>query len=82
MRFTELITDPESKQLSASRLCLMVMVLVYIPVMVTLEAIGIKITYWTQFAAIVGSVAGAYGANSFARTWRNYTPGRVRPPED
>lgn len=83
----ELITDPASGQLSASRLCLMVMVLAYLPALVTLEALGVKMGFWTQFAAIVGSVAGAYGANSAARVWKEggrglpAPQGKAAPPQ-
>ena len=66
----ELIIDPSSGQLSASRLCALVMVLVYLPIMILMEARGVKITYWTQFAAMLGSVLGAYAANSTARVWK------------
>ena len=82
----ELITDPSSGQLSASRLLLMVMVLIYLPAMLILEAFGIKMTMWNQFAAMLGSVAGAYGVNSAARVWRSssseesYTPSGPPPP--
>jgi hypothetical protein len=72
----ELITDPASGQLSASRLCLLVLVLAYFPGLAGLEALGVKLSFWTQFAAIVGSVAGAYGANSAARVWK----GIGKPP--
>lgn len=75
-RAVELITDPASGELSASRLCLIAMVLAYLPAMLALEALGIRLSVWTQFAAIVGSVAGAYGVNSAARVWR----GRLLPP--
>jgi hypothetical protein len=70
-KFIEFVIDPSSGELSASRLLLMVLVLAYLPAMVTLEALGVKMGLWTQFAAIVGSVAGAYGVNSAARVWRS-----------
>ena len=69
-RFREFVVDPASGQPSASRGLLVVLILAYLPAMITLEALGTKITFWTQFAAIVGSVAGAYGVNSAARVWR------------
>jgi len=69
-RKSELIIDPSSGQLSASRLCLLVLILGYLPIMLVLEAVGIKMGMWAQFALITGSVAGAYGANSAARVWR------------
>lgn len=74
----ELITDPSSGQLSGSRLSLLVLVLVYLPALLTLEALGVSFPMWAQFALIVGSVAGAYGANSAARAWRE--GGEVKPP--
>ena len=70
----EFIIDPSSGELSASRLCLMVMILGYFPAMLALEACGVKMTMWTLFAAIVGSVAGAYGVNSAARVWQTGRP--------
>jgi len=77
----ELITDPSSGELSASRLLLLVLVLAYLPAMVILETLGVRMGFWTQFAAIVGSVAGAYGVNSAARVWRgDPLPGGVAPP--
>ena len=73
----ELIIDPASGQLSASGLCLLVMILVYVPILGVLEALGHQFNSWSHLALIVGSVAGAYGANSFGRVWQ---AGRVRPP--
>lgn len=66
----ELIIDPSSGQFSASRLCLLVIVLVYVPVLGVLEALGFKMPFWANLAMITGAVAGAYGANSFGRVWR------------
>lgn len=82
----ELITDPSSGQLSASRLLLMVLILVYLPALLTLEAIGIKFNAWVQFALIVGSVAGIYWFNSTARAWREggevkLPPAKSAPPQ-
>jgi hypothetical protein len=86
----EFIVDPSSGELSASRLLLLVLILAYFPAMMIFEALGIKMGFWTQFAAIVGSVAGAYGVNSAARVWRSsyqeeiqssgYTPPGPHPP--
>ena len=70
-KFSEFITDPSSGQLSASRFLLMVLVLLYLPVLLTLEALGIHFTMWVQFAVIVSSVAGIYWFNSTARAWNN-----------
>ena len=82
----ELITDPSSGELSASRLLLMVLVLAYLPALVTLEALGVKIGVWTHFAMIVSAVAGVYGVNTAGRVWRQqsseeiYTPAGPPPP--
>lgn len=83
--FLQFFVDPQSGQASASRFCLMVMVLVYMPALFVLEALGIKVTYWTQFAAIVGSITGCYAANSTARIWKSgyqeeFQSGQVKPP--
>lgn len=77
----ELITDPDSKQLSMSRLCLGVLVIDILALSI-LDVCGIKFGAWGHLAVIVGSVTGCYAVNSGARVWRNYIPGRVRPPED
>jgi hypothetical protein len=79
-RLKEFWTDPSSNQLSASRLLLMVLVLVYLPVLLVLDAAGVKFGNWAQFALIVGSVAGAYGANSAARAWREPCGPPPKPP--
>lgn len=76
----EFITDPSSSQLSASRLLLMVLILVYLPALGVLEALGVKMGVWSHFAVIVVSVAGAYGANSAARVWREGGQVPVVPP--
>ena len=81
-KLVELIIDPSSGQLSASRFLLIVLVLLYLPIMLTLEALGIHFNMWVQFAVIIGSVAGIYWFNSAARVWResSYTAGRPPPP--
>jgi len=66
----EFITDPSSGELSASRMLLMVLILVYLPALVTLEVLGVKLGIWSQIAVIVGSVAGVYGVNTAGRVWR------------
>ena len=66
----ELITDPSSGELSASRLLLCVLILVYLPVLVALEVKGVKLGIWHYIAIIVGSVAGVYGVNTAGRVWR------------
>jgi len=69
-KLSELITDPQSGQLSASRLCLLVLILGYLPVLAGLEAVGVKITIWAHLTVIVGSVCGVYGINTGLRVWR------------
>ena len=66
----EFITDPSSGELSASRMLLMVLILVYLPALVTLEVLGVKLGIWSHVAVIVGSVAGVYGVNTAGRVWR------------
>jgi hypothetical protein len=81
-RAVEFIIDPSSGQLSASRFLLMVLVLVYLPALLTLEAIGIRFGMWAQFAIIVSSVAGIYWFNSAARVWKEEgKPPPPRPPK-
>jgi hypothetical protein len=79
-RFKEFWTDPSSNQLSASRLLLMVLVLVYLPVLLVLDAVGVKFGNWAQFAIIVSSVAGIYWFNSTARAWKEPCGPPVKPP--
>lgn len=81
-KLKEFVTDPASGEYSASRLLLIVMIVVQLPAVIVLEALGYKVTYWTQFAAIVGSVAGAYGVNSAARVWRGEQHPPHKPPGD
>ena len=69
-RLREFVTDPSSGQYSASRLLLMVLILVYLPIMGVCEALGIKLGIWAHIAVIVGSVAGVYGVNTAGRVWR------------
>ena len=66
----EFVTDPSSGELSASRLLLMVLILLYLPALVTLEVMGVKLGIWNHIAVIVGSVAGVYGVNTVGRVWR------------
>jgi len=70
----ELIIDPSSGQLSASRLLLMVLILVYLPIMGACEALGIRLGIWAHISVIVGSVAGVYGVNTAGRVWRSSGP--------
>jgi len=86
-RFREFVIDPSSGQPSASRLLLMVLILVYLPVLVALDACGRKLGVWTHFAMIVSAVAGVYGVNTAGRVWRSspvqepYTPPGDPPPK-
>ena len=87
-RLREFVIDPSSGQYSASRLLLMVLILVYLPIMGFCEAKGIKLGIWAHIAVIVGSVAGVYGVNTAGRVWRQqsqsseetYTPPGPAPP--
>ena len=69
-RLREFVIDPSSGEYSASRLLLMVLILAYLPALVTLEVLGIKLGIWSHVAVIVGSVAGVYGVNTAGRVWR------------
>jgi hypothetical protein len=69
-KINEFVIDPSSGQYSASRLLLMVLILVYLPALAALEALGVKMGLWAHFAVIVGSVAGVYGVNTAGRVWR------------
>jgi hypothetical protein len=69
-RLREFVIDPSSGQYSASRLLLMVIILIYLPIMGVCEAKGIKLGIWAHIAVIVGSVAGVYGVNTAGRVWR------------
>jgi hypothetical protein len=79
-RPVELIVDPASGQLSASRLALLVLILVYLPVLVAAELLGHKVGIWAHLALIFSAVCGAYGANSAARVWRGGGLGEFMPP--
>lgn len=80
-KFIEFLVDPSSGDLSASRFILCVLLLVYFPVMASLEAIGIHFSFWAQFALIVGSVAGIYLGNSAVRVWRGRVVEGGGPPK-
>jgi hypothetical protein len=91
-KVVEFITDPSSDQLSGSRLLLMVLILVYLPALVALEVLGVKLGIWSYIAVIVGSVAGVYGVNSAGRVWREggdrgfregqeHGPPSIKPPD-
>ena len=69
-RFIEVFIDPSSGEYSASRFCLMIFVLVYLPAMGIAEVFGWKLGFWPQIALIVGSICGVYGVNTGLRVWR------------
>ena len=69
-RVREFIIDPSTGEYSASRLLLMVLILVYLPTIIALDACGVKLGIWAHFALIVSSVAGVYGVNTAGRVWR------------
>ena len=69
-KLKEFVIDPSSGEYSASRLLLCVLILVYLPSLAVLEALGVKLGIWGHFAVIVGSVAGVYGVNTAGRVWR------------
>lgn len=71
MKIVELITDPNSGQLSTSRLCLFVIILIYLPILIVLEVLGRKIGIWTNIAMITSAVCGVYGVNSGLRVWQS-----------
>ena len=90
-KLREFIIDPSSGEYSASRMLLCVLILAYLPAMVTLDVMGLKLAIWTHFALIVSSVAGIYGVNTAGRVWRSqgsqqwseeqYTPPGPPPPK-
>ena len=84
-RFREFVIDPSSGEYSASRMLLCVLILAYLPALVTLEALGVKLGIWSHIAVIVGSVAGVYGVNTAGRVWREggdrgFREGQALPP--
>jgi len=63
----------------------MVLVLGYLPTLLALEGFGVRFPMWAQFALIVSAVAGAYGANSAARVWKEgerKLPAKPLAPKD
>jgi len=69
-RLREFWVDPSSGQYSASRLCFLVMILLYLPGLTLMEALGIKLGIWAHIAVIVSAIAGVYGVNSGVRVWQ------------
>jgi hypothetical protein len=71
-RFTEIFIDPASSQLSCSRVGMFLVVAIYFPACLVLQALGFNLGQaWTSFVALAGTLAGIYGLNSAARVWRN-----------
>lgn len=71
-RFTEILVDPESGNLSCSRLGMFLVVAVLFPASLALQALGFDLgAAWSSFVALAGTLAGVYGLNSAARVWRN-----------
>jgi hypothetical protein len=88
-RLVELIIDPTSGQLSASRLSLLALIFVYLPALAVLDQVGYKISWWVQFALIVSSVCGVYGVSTGLKFLQNRqgqqgyakpAPGPASPP--
>jgi hypothetical protein len=66
-----------------SRLGLGVVVLVFFPVNLVLEACGVRTNAWSTLAALAGTLAGVYAANSAAGAWkRNGKTDSEPPPPD
>jgi len=71
-RFTEIFVDPASSQLSCSRVGMFLVVAIYFPACLVLQALGFNLGQaWTSFVALAGTLAGIYGLNSAARVWRS-----------
>ncbi|MCL6622929.1 MAG: hypothetical protein K6T55_12645 [Syntrophobacterales bacterium] len=71
-QFIEIFIDPGSGQLSCSRVGMFLVVAVYFPASLVLQALGIDLGQaWTSFVALAGTLAGIYGLNSAARAWRS-----------
>jgi hypothetical protein len=79
-KLMELIIDPSSGDLSMSRLCLGLLIVVYLPALVALEAAGWKLGIWAHIAVIVGSVCSVYGLNSSLRVWRGHVIDKTDKP--
>jgi hypothetical protein len=65
MKLIEFVTDPSSNQYSMSRLCMGVLILVFIPVYFYLKAIKVDVDH-RVIIACVASVASVYGLNSLS----------------
>jgi len=65
VKLSEFIKDPSSNQFSMSRLCMGVLILIYIPIYFYLRYRGVNVDY-RVIIACVASVASVYGLNSLA----------------
>jgi hypothetical protein len=70
-KLREFIIDPSSNAPSASRLCLLVLVL-DIQLILLMNYLGYPFGAWAQLAMIIGSICGIYGFNSALRVWRGH----------
>jgi hypothetical protein len=68
-RLIQLIADPSTNELSASRLAFVVL-MIDVQIMLVMEYLHHPFPEWAKFAIIVGSVCGIYGINSGVRVWR------------
>ncbi len=64
-RLVEFITDPSTNKLSASRLCLLVIVLIFWPTTAILELTGHKLGIWPQLVGLTLAVCGVYGVSTY-----------------
>ena len=67
----QMLTDPQSNEVSASRVCLCALILVFLPALTVLEAFGVKVSVVSIMGVCVTAVCGVYAANSALRVWRN-----------
>jgi hypothetical protein len=66
-----------------SRLALGVVVLVFFPANIVLEACGVQTNAWAPLVTLAGTLAGVYGLNSAAGAWkRNGKMDSEPPPPD
>jgi len=79
MRLVEFITDPSSKELSLSRFCLGIIVLIFWPICIIADFKGHKIIFWRELVGLTVAVAGIYAANSFGGAWASWK-GEVKLP--
>ncbi len=70
MYIREFIIDPSTNKFSASRLCLMVEVLLFVPLFVVLAALGVLPKEFagaigTMLGVVVGATCGVYGVSTY-----------------